>query len=754
MKSLKETRSIQTLAKQMKSLQTRSTLLIIIIAAVLVEGTSLVQYWYASKSIGAEVRSRAETELRAKSLEIQNQLLPVEVATQNLEGLVGRNIYRPDTLREIIDRWLDRNPSILGLGLCFVADYFPERGRWYEPYTLRRSNGHYAHMQLGSANHDYLNSDWFLQGMAAEGGRWSEPYLDAEGAHTMVCTYTFPMHDRSGRVIGVIGADVSLEWLSKLVNSSKIYPSSFNILVSRVGTLMVCPAESLVMRASLEDATSRLKDTSVHTLNDRILTGKSGHAVVRNEDGERDYVFFAPIKGSTGWSMAVVAHHNDIYADLNNLVFRLLILLLAGLALLGYVIYRTIKGFKYLEEVNASKSAMENELNVASDIQKAMLPKTFPPFPDRDDIDIFGTLDPAKAVGGDLFDFFIRNEKLFFCIGDVSGKGIPAALLMAVTRSLFRTVSAHEAMPERIMAHINESMAEDNESNMFVTLFIGVLDLPKGLLRYCNAGHDAPVLVSSDVALLPVDSNLPVGVMPDWQYKSGEVQLQMGEAVFLYTDGLPEAENTEHGQFGIERMLQAIGRLHAAEGLAKPKPLIAAMAQAVQTFVAGAEQSDDLTMLAIQYTKEQREVLLSRSLELTNDVQQVELLAPFVEEVCQGVGFDPSLTMQMNLAIEEAVANVINYAYPKGQKGQLRIDAEANDVRLKFTITDNGTPFDPTTREDVDTSLSAEDRPIGGLGIFLVRQLMDSLNYERVGGQNVLTLRKKLTNSTNQPTYV
>ena len=229
MNFLKDNKTRQTFAKKMTSLQTRSILLIIIVAAVLVEGASLVQYFYASKKIGEEVNLRAETELRAKSMEIQNQLQPVEVATENIEGLVARNIYRPDTLNVIIEKWLDRNPSILGLSICFKADYFPEHGRWYEPYTLRRPDGHYDHMQLGSEQHDYLNREWYLEGLKAEDGRWSEPYMDADGAHDIVCTYTIPLHDWSGDVIGILGADVSLEWLNSLVNASHIYPSSFNI---------------------------------------------------------------------------------------------------------------------------------------------------------------------------------------------------------------------------------------------------------------------------------------------------------------------------------------------------------------------------------------------------------------------------------------------------------------------------------------------------------------------------------------------
>ena len=168
------------------------------------------------------------------------------------------------------------------------------------------------------------------------------------------------------------------------------------------------------------------------------------------------------------------------------------------------------------------------------------------------------------------------------------------------------------------------------------------------------------------------------------------------------------------------------------------------MVEAVHLFVGDAEQSDDLTMLAIRYTRQQLDVTLQKSLTLSNDIQEVPRLAAFVDEVCEALNFDMSQTMNINLAIEEAVVNVINYAYPPGTKGDIGIEAVANDERLKFIITDSGKPFDPTTRAEVDTSLPAEKRDIGGLGIHLVRRLMDTINYERLNGQNVLTLRKKL----------
>ena len=210
---------------------------------------------------------------------------------------------------------------------------------------------------------------------------------------------------------------------------------------------------------------------------------------------------------------------------------------------------------------------------------------------------------PAKAVGGDLFDFYIRDEKLFFCIGDVSGKGVPASMFMAVARSLFRNISAHVPEPHIIVKALNESMCEGNEMSMFVTMFVGVLDLQTGVLRYCNAGHDAPLLIGQNVGQLPCDANLPIGIAADWEFSVQEVVIAPQTTIFLFTDGLNEAENSHHQQFGDARVLQLAKEL-LASGTHQPMPLVQRMTAAVHFFAGAAEQSDDLTMLAIQYKKE------------------------------------------------------------------------------------------------------------------------------------------------------
>jgi sigma-B regulation protein RsbU (phosphoserine phosphatase) len=256
-----------------------------------------------------------------------------------------------------------------------------------------------------------------------------------------------------------------------------------------------------------------------------------------------------------------------------------------------------------LKETTASKAAIENELKVAHDIQMSMLPKTFPPYPERDDVDIYGTLTPAKDVGGDLFDFYIRDEKLFFCIGDVSGKGVPASLVMAMTRSLFRNISLHVSEPNVIVKALNAAVAEGNETHMFVTLFLGVLDLHTGVLQYCNAGHNFPLLIGQDVKTFDCDSNVPIGVMEDWDFSRQEIQLESQTTVFLYTDGLNEAEDSMHAQFGEDRILR-LAESQMAKGTIEPTIIVSQMEEAVRRFVDDAEQSDDLTMLAIKYKKQ------------------------------------------------------------------------------------------------------------------------------------------------------
>ena len=585
-----------------KSLQTKSSLALLVTAAVLIELTSAVQYWYAKKGIREQVEQRAKSELKVKGLEIQNILTAVEVAMKNHAWEAEQMLALPDSMYSVARRLAEQNDQIVGAGISFVPNFYPKMGRWFEPYVKAEKGKAAVMSQLGSETHDYTQMDFYTMTMKSGEPYWSEPYLDSDGAHAMVTTYAYPLRDKTGKVVAIMGADVSLDWLEKLINASHIYPSSYNMMISRTGQLMVCPVESLVMRQNIQEATAGMKDTTMQSINREMLAGRSGQTVVTDDNGEKNYVFYSPIKGTTGWSMAVVCSDKEIYYGLRQVGFNLLLLMLFGLALMAYIIARAIRNFKRLQAVNAEKERIGSELRIANGIQMGMLPKIFPPYPDRDDMDIYGSLVPAKEVGGDLYDFYIRDEKLFFCIGDVSGKGVPASLVMAVTRSLFRTVSAHEDNPSNIVMKLNEAMTEMNESCMFVTLFVGALDLSTGRLHYCNAGHCPPLLIGNELTLLPVDTNIPVGFLAEWQYTSQQIMLPPQTSIFLYTDGLTEARNAEKEMFGKQRMNDVI-RKAIEEGKTAPEQTIRMMAEAKNRFVNGNEQSDDLTMLAIKYNK-------------------------------------------------------------------------------------------------------------------------------------------------------
>jgi sigma-B regulation protein RsbU (phosphoserine phosphatase) len=737
------------------------------------------------------------TAMKVSNEKMNNVFSTVEVAVSNNTPEVEDNLYDDHRQYFAVEHLLKLNSNIMGAAVAYNPDYEPKKGQPFSPYAYRNGTDIYT-KQLNTPEYDYLHQEWYTKPLAEGKGTWSEPYIDEGGGEVGMITYSQPIINSKGEIYAIQTADIALHWLSELMceldsttkqnmfKDSESFPS-YSFIVSHKGTIVAYPYKAELSYKTLYEF---LEDHDGLEDANEILSSNNGYTtVVQNNTGTMYVLFYSSIE-HTGWTLVTIMPLKVILKPVGSIIGIFGILMLIGLIIVAVICRSAIRRvtmpitqfadsadeiasgnlsvqlptiktkdemlrlhnsfatmqkslIQQIEETrsaNEEKGRIESELNIARDIQMSMLPKTFPPFPDRNDIEIYGKQKPAKEVGGDLYDFYIRDEKLFFCIGDVSGKGVPASLVMAVTRTLFRTISFKEALPERIMFGINNAMADNNESNMFVTLFLGVLDLPTGRLRYSNAGHNAPMLIGQTIGLLPCAANVPLGVQTDWKFSQQETTIDLNTCIFLYTDGLTEAENAANEQFMEERMIEV------AKGMShEPQQMIEQMFNAVHQFVGNAEQSDDLTMLAIQYTKPlEKDMKLQRSITLPNDIEKVPVLAEFVDEVCEIVGFDMSTTMGINLALEEAVVNVMSYAYQSGTTGNVNIEAIANETRLKFIISDWGTPFDPTAEKEVDTTLSAEERPIGGLGIHLVRQIMDSINYERIDGMNVLTLRKKL----------
>ena len=676
--------------------KSRTGLWAILVAAVVIEAISLLLYFYSRDGIRAVAEQRVQSELRRAELEIDVVMVEMEASAKMLATMAERHVDNPDSIAVATRLLLQTIENVGSAGVACKENYFPQKGRWYEICSSRLPEGGIYTRQIGGADHDYFQTEWYHNGLTSNGCKWSEPYMDEYGARTMVVSCTHPVRNRQGETVAVTCVDVSLDYLKHMSEYLQIYKDSYYSIRSGKGLEIVSVVDTIPGR----------------------------NYQIYNEDIEK-----------TGWQISIIIPEDVIFADLNRLGLIFELLMIVGFAMLLFIVWYAGRDSKRLSISTEKNERLEGELHIARTIQMAMLPKVFPPFNDHPDLNVYGMVNPAKEIGGDLYDFFLRHDKLFFCVGDVSGKGVPAALVMAMTHSLFRNITAHEENPAAIVSEMNKALAEENTENMFLTLFLGVLDSKTGALDYCNAGHNPPVIMKNgEWRKVECLANLPLGVEQDFPFEAQTTQMAYNDVLFLYTDGLTEAENGSHVQYGEQRMMQRLSAMSDS----RPREIIERMQASVEAFVDGAQQSDDLTMLSIRYQ--------TPALVLRNDIQQIPELAKWID----GLDIPKELNKPLNLAVEESVSNVMLYAYPKDTTGQVMVEyvklpaTDPEDQTYIFTVSDSGIPFDPTQRPEVDITLPAEKRNIGGLGIHLVRQLMDKIHYRREEGKNVLTLVKKI----------
>lgn len=683
---------------------------IVLVAAILVEIISVLQYRRTMVLMESELDMRTRIVLGAIADNISNELRLSEATMKENLWEIQRSLSNPDSSLTCIRYLIDDNPHVLGGCLAFVPGYFPVKDSLYEPYG-RKVGAQILLEDLASGGHDYTVNPAYISVMESGLPEWSDPYRYGPDS-TSLATYSYPVRDNSGRIAAVCGLDLDLSWLGDTLNSHLRFASSFRLLLTSEGKLVAGPAK--IPASRIQQAVD-------------IVNG------VIEESSVKDITIkTASLKHAPYWRLAQVYSLSEVSAPMRRMSLELLLMVLLGLGILAFMLNRYARSEAKLREASQEQARLSGELSVARNIQKEMLPKVFPE-------NIFGLLEPAREVGGDLFDFYRRDGKLFFCVGDVSGKGVPSAMLMSVIYTLFRMVSEKEESPSRILTVLNAQACRDNETNMFVTFFVGCLDLYTGKFRYSNAGHDKPFLLSDNVSVLPAKANLPLGVFPDTVFEEQSLQLTPGTSVFLYTDGLTEAKNAFRQAYGVSRVEEVLKESFKAS--LSPEKTVLKLRESAYNFMADAPQSDDLTMLMIVYPKTD---VLSRNLELLNNVDEVRKLSDFLKELCLDLGLEGKLGLSIRLAVEEMVVNVINYAYPSPKKGTVSIFADSDYKELRFTVVDKGIPFDPTAVVPASTNLSAEERPIGGLGILLTRQIMDSVSYCRKTEFNVLTLTKSI----------
>lgn len=650
--------------KKFHSFATRLSQWVMLVLFVMMSALAIFIYYITGSVLLESEASTIKNSMKSAERSISDMMSDVMVATDNNVFDIERNLSKPDEMQAIVERIVKQNKHIRSCGISFIENYYPSKGRQFCPYAWRSDSSEVQVQRLGDVVSDYLNSKWFKEVIAKDSAYWSDPFVDGHDGKTPLVAFLQPIHDQQGRVVAVMGADLSLDFMTEFLEEQDsltedamlVAPTEIPLrsyMLSQDGTYLTHPESWHIMKGNFfqhvkdYDGEEGMAKNAIKEMKEKkVSNSETDYMMMINRTPS--YLFYAPVKG-TDWILVVVAPR--VVLDFMGLVVGLfmlvvvLVIIQVTFLVCRFVIKRSAKPLKvladaadmvaqghfdtqlpsikhndeihqlrdsfenmqqslatYVEDLKtttAAKASIENELEIAHGIQMSMLPKIYPAFPDRNDIDIYGQVTPAKAVGGDLYDFFIHDEKLFFCIGDVSGKGVPASLVMAVTRSLFRNIAAHTAHPDRMVTALNEALSDNNETNMFVTLFVGVLDLSSGHLSYSNAGHDMPLLLTDDeVIVLSCDANVPAGVIPGWTFTCQQLEMKTGTMIFLYTDGLNEAEDIHHNQFGMERMQQT-----AMNATRTPQQFISIMREEVAKFVGDAEQSDDLTMLAIQYKK-------------------------------------------------------------------------------------------------------------------------------------------------------
>ena len=631
-----------------KSLATTLSLWVVLFAAVIFVASLGYMFNESRRTVKEEAVNRATQVLDNTVQRVTNILDRVEVATNNTDWLPVRHLDAPDSMFVYCRRILENNPDLNGCSIAFEPYYFKDRGKYFSAYS-NHDGDTIKTIQEGNEYYDYFSMDWYQLCKLLDKPCWTEPFIDynLEGitSSEMIASFCKPLKDKNKQYIGTISVDISLGWLSKTISAVKPYPNSYSIMIGAGGTYFVHPDSTKLFYQTILTETLVKEDSARVALGLAMLNGEEGMRQL-NFDGIDSYVFYKPLS-TTGWSVAIVCPESDIFGGYNRLYRVVICIVMLGLLLMLYVFSRIIRHklqplgllaqqaetialgqfdaklpkegrndeigqlseafgnmqqslVKYIDELKettAMKASIENELKVASDIQMSMVPRIFPAFPNRKDIDLYASMTPAKEVGGDLYDFFVQDERLYFCVGDVSGKGVPASLFMAITRNMFRIIAQQGLTPAEIAERINVFLAKDNDRGMFVTMFIGIADLHSGRLDYCNCGHNAPII---DGQFLKMQyDNQPLGLWEDDPFYGESIEDMRGKQLLVYTDGLNEAENQEKELLGNKRLLE----LMADSASLDSRQVIDMLRKAVEQHRAGADPNDDLTLMCMKLIK-------------------------------------------------------------------------------------------------------------------------------------------------------
>lgn len=474
------------------------------------------------------------------------------------------NSVVPETVgdsKRIVENLLRHNDDIYGTAIAIKPEFAnkylsKERYMVYSHRTAADTLNTFVLSDSVNKYFHYPERDWYKYPMDNGKGHWTEPYYDSLTTGELMVSYSTPIYLSDSTLVGVLLADITLK----------------------------------------EGISSIVQDIDSASDYRTYLLSKDSLLVFGDTTNIADNVVLTKLMPETGWTIGHAIDKHTLFEPLYSAMLNLAILFVLTIIILCFTIYYTIHWMT--RPAVKKQMRIAAELDIAARIQEGMLPKMIPPFKDCKDLNIATVMQPAKEVGGDFYNYFMEDNRLYFIIGDVSGKGVPAALFMSITTELFMVSAPGKLDPAQIVGNINNVLTRDNQENMFVTMIVGILDIPTAKLRLCNAGHNMPISITSDhPQMLRLETNIPTGVIDDYAYVSEEFDFPAGSTLVLYTDGVTEAENAKHEQYGDARLMDTV----AANRHATTQDLCSAIESDVHSFTAGYEQSDDITLFVLKF---------------------------------------------------------------------------------------------------------------------------------------------------------
>jgi phosphoserine phosphatase RsbU/P len=633
------------------SLAVKLITLIVASAGVIFIFMILFNYFFLKKTYIAKARATARCISESKAEQVSLLLAGAESVAKTLAAIAEGHHYSEAELMQILKDSLKNNAEIFGIAIAFEPLAFQSESTYFSPYVYRQG-GKIKESYLGGDGYDYFSWRRYAVPKETDEPVWSEPYSEPTN-DTIVSTYSVPFYRNElgeKHFQGVVAASLNLKWLQDIVASAKIFHHGYAFLLSRKGVFVTVPKKEWIMNQNISFVATLLDNPELRLVGQKMTDGQTGFVRIKDFlHNQASWLYFAPFPVS-GFSLGIVIPENELFAGLYRLSQQLVMICLAGLAFLVLVailisrkITRPIRllessaaaiaqgnldvelpqpgtrdeigsltsSFREMQEAlkeyianlaatTAAKERIESELKIARSIQMNFLPKKFPPLPAGEYVEVAAFLEPAREVGGDLYDYFlVDGRQPFFMVGDVSGKGVPAALFMAVTKTLLKGLTEVGLEPAQILARVNRELVPENDSMMFVTSFCGILDLETGELAYSNAGHNPPLLLrqGQEPQWLHLPEGFFLGVFEETKYVTERIVLQPHDLILAYTDGVVEAVDVQQNLYSNKRLIEVVqgARENSAEELART------VLTSVHDFSQGVPQADDITILAVRF---------------------------------------------------------------------------------------------------------------------------------------------------------